>query len=197
MEKVKEKLLEIDKKVFFHLYYMAQRKSRLKGLMMILGKGAHYIFFAIYVLVGVFVLLEWKPDAVFDVSAVILMLGIKWDFRIVPYIVIPMFVLILNTKLRKVFRCERPFNEDENIENMIGHKESYSFPSNHAASAMVIATAVGFIEIKALVVLIPLAVMTGLSRVMTGVHYPKDVLVGWGIGALIGTIGFTAAKWLI
>ena len=179
MEKVsgelKDKILETDKKIFSFLYGIAQENILLRRFALIFGKGAHYIFFVIYGLIGLF-------------------LVVRTDMRVVPYAVIPMAVLMLNTALRKVFKCERPFVNDDNIENMIGHKESYSFPSNHAASAMVIAMAVSFIEIKALAVMIPLAVMTGVSRVMSGVHYPKDVAAGWLIGATLGTVGFTAAK---
>ena len=39
-------------------------------------------------------------------------------------------------------------------------------------------------------ILIVLAIFTGLSRVMTGVHYPVDVFLGWLIAIVIGCLGF-------
>jgi membrane-associated phospholipid phosphatase len=57
-----------------------------------------------------------------------------------------------------------------------------SFPSGHAASAAAFATGatIEMPELAAGVVTLALAV--GASRVVTGVHYPSDVLVGFAIG---------------
>jgi membrane-associated phospholipid phosphatase len=57
-----------------------------------------------------------------------------------------------------------------------------SFPSGHAASAAAFATgvAIEMPELAAGVIVLALAV--GASRVVTGVHYPSDVLAGFAIG---------------
>ncbi len=60
---------------------------------------------------------------------------------------------------------------------------SSSFPSGHAGSAAAFTTAVAMEHPRAAVVVAPLAVAVGYSRVHTGVHWPNDVLCG----ALIGT----------
>jgi membrane-associated phospholipid phosphatase len=58
-----------------------------------------------------------------------------------------------------------------------------SFPSGHAASAAAFATG-ATIEMPELGAgVIALAVAVGASRVVTGVHYPSDVLAGFAIGA--------------
>jgi membrane-associated phospholipid phosphatase len=65
---------------------------------------------------------------------------------------------------------------------------SASFPSGHAASAAAFATAV---TLEAPVLAPPIIVLAGavgLSRVVTGVHYPSDVLAGFAIGAGAGTV---------
>ena len=61
-----------------------------------------------------------------------------------------------------------------------------SFPSGHAASAAAFATGVA-LELPSLAMpVIVLAAAVSASRVVTGVHYPSDVLAGFAIGAGVG-----------
>lgn len=63
-----------------------------------------------------------------------------------------------------------------------------SFPSGHAASAAAFATGVA-LEMPGLAApVIVLALGVGTSRVVTGVHYPSDVLAGFAIGAAAGAM---------
>ena len=94
-----------------------------------------------------------------------------------------------NSILRKILNRPRPFKE-LGIESLIEHEDKGSCPSNHAVSAMIIAMAWCSIFPVVGAVLIVLAIFTGLSRVMTGVHYPVDVFLGWLIAIVIGCLGF-------
>lgn len=62
----------------------------------------------------------------------------------------------------------------------------HSFPSGHTCTACAVMFAVSVYMGKLRYVLIPLALLTGISRVYLGVHFPLDVLYGGLIGALIG-----------
>jgi undecaprenyl-diphosphatase len=63
-----------------------------------------------------------------------------------------------------------------------------SFPSGHAASAAAFATGVA-LEVPALAVPVGgLAAAVGVSRVVTRVHYPSDVLAGFALGAAAGLV---------
>lgn len=59
-----------------------------------------------------------------------------------------------------------------------------SFPSGHSASAVAFATAVGREAPELALPLGLAAAAVAFSRVWTGAHYPGDVVVGAGIGAL-------------
>jgi membrane-associated phospholipid phosphatase len=63
-----------------------------------------------------------------------------------------------------------------------------SFPSGHAASAAAFATGAA-LELPVLAVPIgALAAAVGASRVVTGVHYPSDVVAGFAIGVSAGLL---------
>ena len=40
------------------------------------------------------------------------------------------------------------------------------------------------------------AVLTGLSRIYVGVHYPSQVLFGWIVGILSGAVTVCVFEWL-
>lgn len=169
----------MNKKLFLFLYGLAE-KNKIIGKISIIGtKLSYYIFLTIYIIFGLYVLYSTPRDN-------------NYIIYISKYFFIPMFALIINTMLRKLLKKERPFSE-LGKQSLIGHKKSYSFPSNHAASAMVISIAIIYalstVNGIGILVLI-LAFLTGLSRIMTGVHYPLDVLGGWFVGGVIGFIGF-------
>jgi undecaprenyl-diphosphatase len=63
-----------------------------------------------------------------------------------------------------------------------------SFPSGHAASAAAFAVGVALEKPGLAVPLIVAAVAVGTSRVVTGAHYPTDVLAGFTIGAAAGVM---------
>jgi diacylglycerol kinase family enzyme/membrane-associated phospholipid phosphatase len=63
---------------------------------------------------------------------------------------------------------------------------SSSFPSGHTASAAAFATGVALEHPRLAVPVTALAFGVGLSRVVTGAHYPSDVVAGAAIGVAAG-----------
>jgi membrane-associated phospholipid phosphatase len=61
-----------------------------------------------------------------------------------------------------------------------------SFPSGHSASAAAFATGAALEMPELAPGVIVLAAAVGASRVVTGVHYPSDVLAGFAIGIAAG-----------
>jgi len=64
---------------------------------------------------------------------------------------------------------------------------AFGFPSNHAGNAATIATVVAISFASPWRWLtFGLALLTGLSRIYLGVHYPGDVLTGFLVGTFVG-----------
>jgi undecaprenyl-diphosphatase len=81
----------------------------------------------------------------------------------------------------------RPRPSGLSFEALIAAPDKFSFPSGHSIAASALAFTFSW-HVPALApLLLPLAVVVGVSRVRLGVHYPGDVLAGQVI-ALLGTL---------
>ena len=91
--------------------------------------------------------------------------------------------------LKRTFVRERPFIRHAGISLAGAPLDRYSFPSGHTLHAVAFTwqACVAFPELA--VVLVPLAVAIAASRVVLGLHYPTDVLVGALLGAVTGAAG--------
>jgi undecaprenyl-diphosphatase len=74
---------------------------------------------------------------------------------------------------------------------------AYSLPSGHAQGPMTFWLMIGkWIRKKWLwPFLILLVFAIGCSRLFLGLHWPLDVLVGWGLGLVFGLAGWSMGKW--
>jgi undecaprenyl-diphosphatase len=101
--------------------------------------------------------------------------------------------VILYKLLKRVFVRERPFITHSSICLAGAPLDRYSFPSGHTLHAVSFAwqASVHFPELSW--VLIPLAALIAGSRVVLGLHYPTDVLVGGVIGASLAELGLALA----
>jgi undecaprenyl-diphosphatase len=95
----------------------------------------------------------------------------------------------LGYRIKKIEIRDRPWVHNEQI-NHLGGKggKHFSFPSNHAANSMAIATILVNILGSQFWYLYLFAVITGLSRVYIGVHFPGDIFVGFILGWVVARI---------
>ncbi len=83
-----------------------------------------------------------------------------------------------------VFRL-RPFAEDPTIHALIS-ESSYSFPSGHAGFFFALATVVYTHNKRVGSWFFASALLIGVARVASGVHYPSDIIGGAVLGILVG-----------
>ena len=105
-----------------------------------------------------------------------------------PQILCPALTLAGTVVLRRLFPRPRPF-EVFAFSPLMSHRPGGSFPSRHSASALAIALTAFAIHSAAGVVLIILAVLIGATRMLTGLHFPRDILGGYALALLIGIPG--------
>ena len=74
-------------------------------------------------------------------------------------------------------------------------RKTYALPSSHAANVAVVAVVLALLNRRTLWVTAPVALLTGLSRVYTGNHYPGDVFGGYVWGGLWGLAMALLCPW--
>ena len=91
--------------------------------------------------------------------------------------------------LKRTFVRERPFIRHAGISLAGAPLDRYSFPSGHTLHAVAFSwqACAAFPELG--LALVPLALAIAASRVVLGLHYPTDVLVGALLGAASGAVG--------
>ena len=78
---------------------------------------------------------------------------------------------------------QRPFIKSHNIVAYTKPLDEYSLPSGHTMNAVNFAIVLNFFFPATIVITLPFTILIALSRVILGVHYPTDVMVG----ALLGS----------
>jgi undecaprenyl-diphosphatase len=82
---------------------------------------------------------------------------------------------------------ERPFITSGEIICATAPLDKYSFPSGHTLHAVSFTIMLAAVEPALIVITLPFTILVALSRVILGLHYPSDVLVGATIGAALAT----------
>ena len=110
--------------------------------------------------------------------------------QILMYVFIPASGFVILSFLRKKINAPRPYEEWEIVPLLNRDSPGQSMPSRHVFSATIISMACLHASLIVGFILLILSVFLGLVRVLGGVHYPKDVLVGYACGLVWGVIFF-------
>ena len=160
--------------------YFARAKALDSALCIRVNKTSHNL--AIRVL---FRLISRLGDGVFWYTIMLAILVVNGSDGIVPVVhmlVVGLFGTFLYKWLKGKTLRPRPYEVHQDIWLTGRPLDRFSFPSGHTLHAVAFSAIAIFYYPSLFMLVVPFAVMVALSRVVLGLHYPSDVLMG----ALIG-----------
>lgn len=109
--------------------------------------------------------------------------GIQYSFQMI-YMVLggAIGTAIYKTLKSKTVR-PRPYQVHQVIRLGERPLDHFSFPSGHTLHAVMATITLGYIQPILLILMLPFTMLVAVSRMILGLHYPSDVMVG----AIIGT----------
>lgn len=109
---------------------------------------------------------------------------------VMPYLLVPGISFILVSIGRHYLNAPRPYEQWAITPIIIREKSGNSMPSRHVFSATIIAMCLFHLNLSLGIIALFLAFLLAIVRVLGGVHYPRDVVVGFMIGLLAGSLLF-------
>ena len=106
------------------------------------------------------------------------------------YLFVPASGFVILSLLRKKINAPRPYEEWDIKPLLDRDSPGQSVPSRHVFSATIISMTCLHASLSVGVILLVLSALLGLVRVLGGVHFPKDVVVGYICGLVWGVIFF-------
>ena len=122
--------------------------------------------------------------------AMLLILAVCKDMRIIKVVLVPAISFVIVSIFRHISDTPRPYVIYEFSPIIKKEKMGQSMPSRHVFSAFVIGMSAFYLyPVFGILIFIDGIIMC-IGRVVAGVHFPKDVIVGALIGIISGIIGF-------
>ena len=110
--------------------------------------------------------------------------------QVLIYVLIPASGFVILSLLRKKINAPRPYEVWEIVPLLDRDSPGQSMPSRHVFSATIISMACLHASLSVGVILLVLSALLGIVRVLGGVHYPKDVVVGYICALVWGVLFF-------
>lgn len=126
------------------------------------------------------------------IAFLVLLAMLLWqkDERIVRVVLVCGISFVLVSLIRKFYNEDRPYTTYDFEPVVKKDKTGESMPSRHVFSGFVIAMAFLYVNpLWSVLIFICSAVMC-FGRVIAGVHFPRDVIVGAVFGIMCGYVGF-------
>lgn len=113
-----------------------------------------------------------------------------WE-TVLHMLLVAILALIIYKRLKSGTQRIRPFSYNENILHNVPALDQFSFPSGHTMHAVGFTTVLLHYYPEWALLLIPFTILVGLSRLVLGLHYPSDVIMGFIIGYGLAMASFS------
>ena len=123
----------------------------------------------------------------FGFYALLAFLIVSMDKRVFTVALIPLLTFGITIFIRNKLNYPRPF-QTLGFTPLVSHAIGNSCPSGHASSSATISMAFYYIYPPIGFFFIFVTIVICFTRVLAGVHYPKDVIIGALMGFLFGAI---------
>ena len=110
--------------------------------------------------------------------------------KLVRTVLVPAVMFIAVSAARKIINRPRPYEKLEIIPLIKKDKKGESMPSRHIFSVFIIAMAFYYVNALCSIPFFIIGVLLSAVRIIGGVHYPSDIIVGAAIGIVAGIVGF-------
>ena len=110
--------------------------------------------------------------------------------QVLMYVFVPASGFVILSLLRKKLNAPRPYEVWEIVPLLDRDSPGQSMPSRHVFSATIISMACLHASLSVGLILLILSAILGLVRILGGVHYPKDVVVGYMCALVWGVLFF-------
>lgn len=168
MKNVISHIVAVDRKVFTWFNSLAGKSRFFDAVVVMFAEGVVYALASGYI---VYILSMSAP-----------LERMRLFVQGVAAVIIARFGLVFTIRILD-FRY-RPFWY-ENVTQLVTHNPyEPSFPSGHAAVMGAIVTLMWCLDMKWGIVFAVLALLSGVARVIVGVHFPLDIIIGFACGVL-------------
>lgn len=142
--------------------------------------------FGILLIVGVVIFLLnlfYKKEGEFTV-------GVAWNHfkEVVVIFSTAICALFFSHLFKYIFKIPRPFLALPNVHSLFIHGGFDSFPSGHATFFSALAVSVYFYHKRLGIFLGISALLIGISRIISGVHYPIEIFIGYVLGGSLALV---------
>ena len=172
----------MNNSIFFSLYSLAHQSKFLDWLIVFCANTFGYIMIVVAI-----IFLFFHTDGVFDYHKPFLQL--KNKFKEISFIFFSgIFAWVVAEILKSFIVSPRPFVLFQNVTPLFVYGGLDSFPSGHAMFFSALAVSLYSVHKKIGWVYIVVALIIGLARIISGVHFPVDILTGYILGSAIALI---------
>lgn len=103
--------------------------------------------------------------------------------KVLPIIVLPFTLFVMLSLLRHLLNFSRPYEGQYAITPLIEKStKGHSFPSRHVSAASIIAVTLWYISVPLGIAMALLSAAVAATRLLAGVHYPRDIVGGFVLG---------------